>query len=130
MDLRNNVETIHTPVPGFNASHGIWPKVKRYFSTLKSDALQYRTNWILVSEKGLNPMYYSLEEDKERESGVYLNVNDVGPEELNLRVECQSVRRLPRTKHILFTIHTYSDPLPSLEKSPKAAGVLRQVYWI
>merc|ERR1712232_957901 len=54
------------------------------------------------------------------------NVNTLEPPEVNLRVELQSVRRLPRSRHILFTLHAYSDPLPRLAALPKGAAVLRQ----
>ena len=42
------------------------------------------------------------------------------------RVEFQSVSRLPESGMILFTLHAYSDPLPSLAREPKGAAVLRQ----
>ncbi len=40
---------------------------------------------------------------------------------VHLQSEYQTLRRLPRSSRILFTIRTYIDPLPSLEFDPKGA---------
>ena len=125
MRLGESVPFIHTAVPGFNDAGGIGPKVAKFFERLVPGSPQYRSNWILVAEEGLNPMRYDLSGDRAEGGAVYLDVNDVAPEELHLRVELQSVRRLARSRHILFTLHCYSDPLPSLAALTEGASVLR-----
>ena len=70
-------------------------------------------------------MRYSL--TGERSEG-YLPLGDLTslpPRDSHLRVEYQSVRRLPQSGMLVFTIHTYSDPLRDLARAPKAAAVLR-----
>ena len=49
---------------------------------------------------------------------------DADPADMFLRVEYQTIRRLPRTGYILFGLHTYIDPLRNLEGTPRAASVL------
>ena len=121
-----SVPLIHTPVPGFNGHGGVGPKVARILEQLAPESPQYRSNWILVAEEGLDPMRFDLSPGGRGEAAAYLDVNGVMPEDLHLRVELQSVRRLPQSRHILFTIHCYSDPLPSLAELPRGAAVLRK----
>ena len=127
MRLGESVPLIHTPVPGFNGDSGVGPKVAKILEQLAPEGPQFRSNWILVAEEGLDPMRYDLTAGgRDEAEAVYLDVNDVAPEDLHLRVELQSVRRLARSRHILFTIHCYSDPLPSLAEVPRGAAVLRK----
>ena len=39
-------------------------------------------------------------------------------------MEYQTIRRLPRTQHVVYTIHTYLDPLPAMRAAPRAAEAL------
>ena len=115
-------------MPGFNEPKvGVGAKVALFFRQLAAEKPFYRTNWLLVPEAGLDPMHHDL--TTARDEGGYLPLGDVGgavaPRDLHLRVEFQSVARLPETGLILFTLHSYSDPLPSLARAPKAAAVLR-----
>jgi hypothetical protein len=41
-----------------------------------------------------------------------------------LKTEYQTLRRLPRTRAILFTVRTMVEPLPTLEAHPTAAAAL------
>lgn len=45
-------------------------------------------------------------------------------ERVSLRVEYQTLRRLPATRAIAFTVRSYVDPLQSLEAAPGAAAAL------
>ena len=112
--------------PGLTARLPLCPSVGRFFEQLEPQRPQFRSNWLFVAEEGLDPLRYDLAGGLREAADVYVDVNEVEPARLHLRVELQSVRRLPRSDHILFTLHCYSDPLPSLARAPKAAAVLRQ----
>jgi hypothetical protein len=45
-------------------------------------------------------------------------------EQVWLRVERQTLRRLPRTRDVLFTIRTYVEPLARVIDTPEAARAL------
>ena len=122
MDLGKTVKFIHTNVPNFNnEKNGIGAKVKRFFGSLKpGEPGFFRTNWLLVTEVGLNPMRYDLTTARATEN--YFPIDEqksTRPEELNLRVEFQSITRLKESGMTLFCLHTYSDPLPTLARAPK-----------
>ncbi len=125
MKLGKSMPYIHQKVPGFNDNIGL--KVAKFFRQLKPEKPQFRSNWLLVPELGLDPMRYTLttEAGVEREDNLPIDTNSSKPEELNLRVEYQCILRLKRTQHIVFSIRVYSDPLPAFARAPRAAAVLR-----
>lgn len=51
-------------------------------------------------------------------------VNTVTPEMIMLRTERQTLRRLPKTGAILFTIRTYTTPVVKLAQEPGVPGRL------
>ena len=108
---------IHGPVPGY--AEQLASTMDRYFDRLKADKPAWRINWSMMDDptlfqptghgrKGLNP--------------------DITPqnagEKLWLRMERQTVRRLPRTQDILFTIRVHIRPLHELAKRPERAAML------
>ena len=46
------------------------------------------------------------------------------PATLWLYTEHQTIRRLPVSRHLLFTVRPFKDPLSRLSRAPKAADVL------
>ena len=44
--------------------------------------------------------------------------------EMAVRVEYQSILKLPKTDTVVFCLHTYMDPLTSLRKAPRAAEMM------
>ena len=49
-----------------------------------------------------------------------------GLDNIMLRVEYQTIRKLPKTEAVFFCLHTYADPLMDLRKAPKAAEMMRR----
>jgi len=127
MKCGEGMSFIHANVPGFNGRGGVGQQVARFFRALEPHTPYFRTNWVLVPNVGLDPLQFSLDGAGRDENGALpYDVNKSAPADLQLRVEFQSVRRLPKSDFILFTLHTFSDALPALRHAPKAAAVLRQ----
>ena len=74
----------------------------------------------------MDPTRYALDDARDGGGALPLLDGALDPRDWHLRVEFQSVSRLPESGMILFTLHVYSDPLPSLAREPKGAAVLRQ----
>jgi hypothetical protein len=91
---------------------------------LKPERPVWRVNWSLKATPRLNltPRFF-LEEQQ-----AHLTREDIGAR-CFLRLERQTLSRLPRTGDILFTIHTYQAPLDtvieSAEVARRIAGVVR-----
>jgi hypothetical protein len=123
--LGKTLGAIHEPVPHYAAS--LERPVDRALGRHgKLDASRgfARANWELRADGTL--VHPSLETGGAIKGGLHGAHTAVAPpESLWLRTEYQTLRRLPRCdRHVLFTIRTLTDPLPSLARSPAAAAAL------
>lgn len=97
---------IHEPVPGFEGQ--MEQRVDRIMNNLRPDAPVWRMNWSLHDE----PTLYQTGPSAHPRFGAL-----TGPEIIKvgfIRIERQTLTKLPRTGAILFTIRTHLDPLGSL----------------
>jgi hypothetical protein len=93
---------------------------------LKIDRPVWRVNWSIKATPRLNQIpRFSFEE---QQAYQYFTVENIG-EQCFLRIERQTLSRLPRTGAILFTIHTYQTPIAEIlrnaEQAHRMAGVIR-----
>ncbi len=109
--IGRTVAEIHGPVPFYAESIGA--AVDQFFARLAVDKPVWRLNWTVIDRGEL--FQPALAEER-----------NVPPERfadgLFLRVERQTLRRLPRTRDVLFTIRTYVKPLGQLP-APTRAGL-------
>ena len=92
------MEEVHSPIPGLNNEIG--EQIDRFFFRLPSDRFVERFNWSIMP----HPNYLSRENWE-----IAAEAN-----ELWYRAERQSLRRLPKTGAIAFTIRVHVCPLASL----------------
>jgi Haem-dependent oxidative N-demethylase, alpha subunit-like len=112
---------IHEKVPGFNEGR-IGKVVARVFENLQSEQLLCRFNWSIYPDAQLyhpHPERFQIDDPEHALARLFL------------RVERQTLRRLPGTGDILFTIKVYHDPLAALDqredKSELAMSLLKQL---
>lgn len=117
------LQEIHDPVPGIDdrMSSG----VERIFSHLKADRPVWRLNWAISGDRNLHhPARHSGERP------VLDPDLDIG-DQLFLRIERQTLRRLPASGDILFTIRVHIDRMSELRNHPDgsalAAGLRSQI---
>lgn len=112
---------IHEDVPGFNNSR-MGQMVARLFDNLKAGQLVGRFNWSVYPDAGLH-----------HPEPRQVQIDGVGNAlaRLFIRVERQTLRRLPGSGDILFTIKVYHDPLAALEaeedRATLATGLREQL---
>ena len=106
--MGHNMLAIHEPVAKY-ADH-VGAAVDTYFQRLTVEKPVWRSNWIIQDHPALfQPQIPSEPLVKT-------------PDELWIRMERQTLRRLPKTGGILFTIRGYQQPLPEyLSRSKKIA---------
>ena len=109
---------IHAPVPGFGEGTRPAALIERMFDRLQGQAVQ-RQNWSLQPD---------MERFKPRPSHDRRETGGAGwaaPGEIAdaafIRVERQTLRKLPRSGDILFTIRIHLDPLRALAAHPERA---------
>jgi hypothetical protein len=113
--LGRPLEVIHGPVPGF--SERLAGPVDRFFASIQVARPVWRVNWSLVD----TPTLFLPPEHRGHPKPV--SAERAG-EQLWLRVERQTLRRLPRSGDVVFGIHTYVDPLADAIDSAEAARAL------
>lgn len=100
------LDAIHGPVPGFGPGARNAALMARMFTKMKTDKPMLRHNWTLDSQSQLF-----------RPHGAALS--GPGSEPLRLiRVERQTLYKLPISKAVVFGIHIYLDPLEALRGRP------------
>jgi hypothetical protein len=104
---------IHESVPGFNGSR-VGQMVARVFDNLSDGQLLERFNWSVYSDGELH---------HPSPKRIDLGSGDSPLAKLFLRVERQTLRRLPVSGDILFTIKVHHDPMVALKAHPERAGL-------
>lgn len=113
--LGKPLDAIHEPVPGFDQR--LAAPVGRFLARLDARHPVWRVNWSLVD----TPELFLLPEHRAR-------LCQLAPEDacerLWLRVERQTLRRLPATGDVLFTIRTHVERLGEVLDQPASAAAL------
>ncbi|GEL70404.1 heme-dependent oxidative N-demethylase family protein [Myxococcus virescens] len=124
--LGRSLLAVHEPVPQFNAKLG--PSTLKLMEGLKPGRPVTRCNWAISVTERLDLEPRTLPEWRHLFDGI---TPDNAGERCFLRLERQTLTRLPRTRAILFTIHTYVAPVASEVEAPgrrqRLARVLRTV---
>ncbi|MDD3447096.1 MAG: DUF3445 domain-containing protein [Zavarzinia sp.] len=108
---------IHGPVPFYGDK--LAAPMDRFFALLKADRPVWRTNWSLHDD----PALFQPTAHGDRPLVPPLDAGDAGGR-MFLRSERQTLRRLPVTGAILFTIRTYQCPLSDVAAEPENAALL------
>jgi hypothetical protein len=111
--LGRPLDVLHAPVPGFDAR--LARPVDRFFAGLLVERPVWRVNWSLVD----TPELFRPPEHRARPKTI--DATRAG-EQIWLRVERQTLRRLPGCGDVVFGIRTYVEPLA--EVTPEVAQAL------
>lgn len=124
--LGRSVLDVHVPVPGFNEKVG--RSTVKLMEGLKPGRSVTRVNWAITVTDRLDLEPWTLPEWRHLFAG--LTPHNAG-ERCFLRLERQTLTLLPRTRGILFTIHTYRAPVAGevaeSGRKRRLANVLRTV---
>jgi hypothetical protein len=110
---------IHHAVPGYDEK--LAGPSDRYMVGLKAHKPSWRCNWSIVDA----PDLYLKQKRFKQGQDSDITADNAG-RKLWIRSERQSLRRLPRSGDVLFTIRTYIRPLSALESLPSVARGLSQ----
>jgi hypothetical protein len=103
---------LHGPVTGF--ADRFLVRVQRIFEGLRQELVLERRNWTLLNSDALHTP---------ASGPIRARIGEIGPAQagrgLHLRVERQTLRRLPQTGGALFTIRVWLAPLSALSDEPE-----------
>lgn len=108
------MDEVHAEVPDFEGGSRNAELINRMFDKLPGDRLVSRMNWSVNAT-------HDLFLPKSKSQRV---MADVAPQAHFLRVERQTLRKLPNSGDIAFTIRIYLDPLAQLAREPDAARLM------
>ncbi|KAL1850176.1 hypothetical protein VTK73DRAFT_9738 [Phialemonium thermophilum] len=103
------LKDVHEPVPSYEK---IGPSMERFFSRLEVGKNVKRLNWSVTTRTDLfTPSGTHVYRDE-----TVTEDSEVDVENACLRVELQTLSRLPQTQAILFSFKTYLEPLREIKK--------------
>jgi dimethylamine monooxygenase subunit A len=108
-----SLRAIHDPVPGYAS---IAEATDRYFEAITVERPVHRVNWTLIDD----PTLFQPEPSRRDPAHASREVYDDPADQVFLRIERQTLRRLPRTGGVLFTIGTDVRPLSALSGPQRA----------
>lgn len=108
------IDAVHAGVPGFGAGTRNAELIVRMFDMMRPEAPMLRWNWSVYGDAAL----FHPEPPPPRRFGAGIRARNV-----ILRVERQTLRKLPRSGDIVFTIRIDTEPLTRLARQPDAARI-------
>ena len=116
------LQEIHGPVPGFGAGTRFADLIERMFDGLQGQAVE-RYNWSIQAGDALyHPLSDRQRIDRATGRSSKFPDGDIDAHAF-IRVERQTLRKLPRSKDIVFTIRIHLDPLAVLARHPDRAAL-------
>ncbi|TPL04722.1 MULTISPECIES: DUF3445 domain-containing protein [unclassified Mesorhizobium] len=116
------LQDIHEPVPGFGPGTRPAELINRMFDGLQGQAVE-RFNWSIQAGDALYHPLSNVERiDRATNRPSRFPDGDVDAHAF-IRVERQTLRKLPASRDILFTIRIHLDPLKVLDAHPDRAAL-------
>lgn len=109
--IGRSLAELHRPVTGFQER--LLARVTRIFDGLREDLVLERRNWSVVSSPDLH-----APDPASMRAAIPTLDPDHAAESLYVRVERQTLRRLPQTGGVVFTIRVWIDPLATIAAEP------------
>lgn len=110
------MDEIHEPVPGFGAGTRNADLVNRMFDRLPADRIVERFNWS-INETG------ALHTPKTKAESEQAQPKPFDRDRTFIRIERQTLRRLPQSGALVFTIRIHTDPFDILARAPDAPAL-------
>ncbi|MBL8582109.1 MAG: DUF3445 domain-containing protein [Rhizobiaceae bacterium] len=125
------MQGIHAPVPGFGPGTRTAELINRIFDKLLVEQPVQRWNWSVQAGGELYRPFGSAQQIRRATERPSKFPDGDIPAHAFIRVERQTLRKLPSSGDILFTIRIYLDPLMQLMRHPErrsiAASFARQL---
>lgn len=116
------LDEIHAPVPDFGRGTRNAGLITRMFDNLQGQGVQ-RWNWSLQANADLYHPLSGRQHDARAAARPSKFAGDADFATAFIRVERQTLRKLPQSCDILFTIRIYLDPLAVLGRHPDRASI-------
>lgn len=119
--FRKPLDEIHAPVPDFGKGTRNASLIERMFDKLDPARSIVRWNWSLYGDDTL----YHPASDNNIKSRFGAGDDITG--QVTIRLERQTLRKLPQSGDILFAIRIYNNPLEALQRHPDGAALAQSI---
>jgi hypothetical protein len=119
--IGKSLAELHVPVTGFNER--LLTRVRRIFDGLREGLVLERRNWSVVSSPEL-----FIPDPRPMRAAIPAIDPARAAEALHVRVERQTLRRLPRTGAVVFTIRVWLDPLSAITADPPRLALFAKAW--
>lgn len=119
--IGRSLAELHGPVTGFQER--LLARVTRIFDGLRDGLVLERRNWSVVSSPDL-----FIPDPAPMRAAIPAIAADQAAETLRVRVERQTLRRLPWTGGVLFTIRVWIDPLSAIAADPARLALFARAW--
>ena len=120
--IGKTLTAIHEPIDGLEAKIG--HRMRHFFDHLTPEKSYWRNNWFIVDNTDLFRPYDEINWDNAFDG---LTADNAG-EKLFIRCERQTLRRLPVSQDVLFTIKVYIDRIDVLTQYPQMAADMKLAF--
>ncbi|KAJ5995559.1 hypothetical protein N7481_002536 [Penicillium waksmanii] len=125
--FRMSLDTLHfeAGVPHYEAK--LQKAMNKFFQKLTPDKPVERNNFFIQLDDGLH-WSHRMGDQQGTEVASWATANSRGltVDEIHFRSERQTLRRLPRSNAIVFTIRTYFEPVTKVSREPHVPGRLAE----
>lgn len=121
--LGKNLDFIHTDVPYYETK--LKKSMERWFAKMTASDPVERASWYCTwDHELLCSAIYAMGKGKKLDSDF-----DVDPRKFNVRVERQSLRRLPKSKAIIFTNHPVYYSIEEMKDEPLIPSLIKKMMF-
>ncbi|KAJ9259875.1 hypothetical protein DTO195F2_4752 [Paecilomyces variotii] len=125
--FRMSLDTLHLEAGVPHYEQKLQKAMNRFFKNLTPEKPVTRNNYFIQLDDGLHWSHRMGNQDgDEIASWATSDSSDLTVEELHFRSERQTLRRLPRSNALLFTVRTYFEPITTIAQEPHVPGRLAE----
>lgn len=123
--IGKNIDAIHTDVPYYKEK--LQKSMERWFERMEPDDPVERASWYISWDHKLkvNNVYQLPKFNPNLEE----QMRSTDPREFNVRVERQTLRRLPKSRAIIFTNHPIFYSLDEMKDEPLVPSLIKKIIF-
>lgn len=119
--IGKHLDIIHTEVPYYKEK--LQSSMEKWFSRLRVDSPVERASWLITWDHQLRVAgIYDLSSHYNHDTK-----KEVDPTRLNIRIERQALRRLPKSKVIVFSNHPLFYSIEEMKDEPMVPSLIKKI---
>ncbi|KAL6453421.1 hypothetical protein SBY92_004989 [Candida maltosa Xu316] len=123
--IGTHIDTIHADVPYYKTN--LKKSMERWFGRMKPNEPVERASWYITWDAKLKVSnVYQVPEFK---PNLEEDLKKFDPKNFNVRVERQTLRRLPKTQAIIFTNHPVFYSLDEMKDEPMVPSLIKKILY-